>query len=407
MNQFTGRLLRTEPLVEGQHSHRGAFALSFSIALALVALPGSHASLAAASPPPAPGTILTIAGTGQAGFSGDGGPAAQARLDAPHGLASDTAGNLFMAENNNARVRRINPAGIITTVAGSGNGTFSGDGGPATSAGMTPVTVAVDSAGNLYLADVASNRIRKVDASGIITTVAGGGNPADGVGDGGPATSARLNIPTGVVLDARGNLFIVEHSGHRIRMVTPAGTISTVAGTGTAGFSGDGGPAAAAQLNLPISVVVDNAGRLYVSDVGNHRVRMVAADGTISTVAGGGNPADGLGDGGLATEARLNTPVGVALDGAGNLFIADTNDRRIRRVGPVGIISTVAGTGATGFSGDGGPATQADLSGPDGLAVDKAGNLYFSDIGRFVPPSSFEPGGNLRIREVVGVGVPG
>jgi hypothetical protein len=405
MNQFTGRLLRTEPLVEDRHSHRGAFALPFSIALALVALPGS--SLAAGSPPPAPGTILTIAGTGQHGFSGDGGPAAQARLDEPFGLAADAAGNLFIAENNNDRVRRISPAGIITTVAGSGNGTFSGDGGPATSAGMVPVTVRVDSAGNLYLADVASNRIRKVDTSGIITTVAGGGNPADGVGDGGPATSARLSLPTGVAVDARGNLFIVEHTGHRIRMVTPAGTISTVAGTGQAGFSGDGGPAAAAQLNLPIAVAVDDAGHLYIADIGNHRVRLVAPDGTISTVAGGGSPMDGLGDGGPATEARLVAPVQLVLDGAGDLFISDSDGFRIRRVGPVGIISTVAGTGTAGFSGDGGPATQAQFSGPGALTMDKAGNLYVGDVGHFVAPSNFVPPSNDRIREVVGVGAPG
>jgi hypothetical protein len=323
------------------------------VALAgLVVLSRSPISLAAASPPPPPGTIITIAGTG--------------RGDA-----------------------------------------FSGDGGSALSAGMDPVAVAVDTAGDLYIADFNNDRVRKVDTSGIITTVAGGGNPADGVGDGGPATSARLQSPTGITLDARGNLFIVEHAGHRIRMVTPDGTITTVAGTGKAGSAGDGGPATAAQLDLPINIAMDNAGHLYIADVGNHRVRMVGPDGTIRTVAGGGNPADGLGDGGLATDAYLNTPTNVALDGAGNLFIADSHDLRIRRVGPVGIISTVAGTEKAGFSGDGGPATQAELSGPFTLAMDKAGNLYFSDTGRFDLPSNLESGGNERIREVLGVGVPG
>jgi sugar lactone lactonase YvrE len=324
--------------------------------------------------------IVTVAGTGQAGFSGDGGPATQARLHGPMGLAFDAAGNLFIACGN--RVRRISPAGIITTVAGSGELGFSGDGGPATSAGV------------------------KVSPGGLITTVAGGGNPADGVGDGGPATSARVHFPTGLATDARGNLFIADVG--RIRMVTPAGTISTVAGTGQAGFTGDGGPAVAAQVD-PWDVVVDDAGRLYITDPDHHRVRMVAPDGTISTVAGGGNPADGLGDGGLATQARLDTPAQIALDGAGNLFIADSRGRRIRRVGPVGLISTVVGTGQAGFSPDGTPATQALLTGPFGLAIDKAGNLYFSEVASVTVTADgafFNQADNGRIREVGGVGVP-
>jgi hypothetical protein len=419
---------------------------------------------AATDPPGPPGTIVTIAGTGQAGFSGDGGPASRATIYYPLGLAVDAAPGarppqrvhplrgypgaprLYIATgkeipgNQGNRVRRISLAGIITTVAGSGRVAFSGDGGPATNAGVGAVAMTVDTAGDLYLADFLNNRVRKVSANGIITTFAGGGDPADGLGDGGPATSARLCEPSGVAVDASGNLFIAEHGRHRVRMVTSAGTITTVAGTGQAGFAGDGGPAVAAQLNFPISVLVDNAPgarppstnancgpgtprreggciafgapRLYIADVGNHRVRMVGPDGMIRTVAGGGNPADGLGDGGLATEARLDTPIQLALDGAGNLFIADSRSLRIRRVGPVGIISTVAGTGEAGFFGDGGPATQARLSGPFGLAMDKAGNLYFSDIGRFVPPGGAAGGGletpdNERIREVLGVGVPG
>jgi hypothetical protein len=355
---------------------------------------------------------MTIAGNGQAGFSGDGGPAAQAMLWYPFGLAFDAAGNLYIACGNDGngnrgnRVRRISPAGIITTVAGSGKEAFSGDGGPATSAGIGPRDVIVDSADNLYISDLPNNRIRKVSASGIITTVAGGGRPADGLGDGGPATSARLNGPVGITLDARGNLFIADFGNHRVRMVTPAGTITTVAGTGKAGFAGDGGPATAALLDGPRGLAVDDAGHLYITDFGNHRVRMMGPDGTITTVAGGGSPADGLGDGGLATDARLNILSRLALDGAGNLFIADQNDRRIRRVGPVGIISTVAGTGVAGFAGDGGPATQAELSGPFGLAMDKAGNLYFSDIGSLTADGSDVGPGNQRIRVVVGVGVP-
>jgi sugar lactone lactonase YvrE len=373
------------------------------VATWLVSLP-----LLAAENPPQPGTILTVAGNGQAGFSGDGGPATQAAVGIALGLAVDEAGNLFIAESGAIdRVRRVSPAGIITTVVGSGKDTFSGDGGPATRAGVQPVDVIVDSADNLYISDLPNNRIRKVSASGIITTVAGGGSPADGVGDGGPATSARLNKPAGIAVDARGNLFIADYGNHRVRMVNLAGTISTVAGTGIAGFAGDGGPAAAAQLNLPYDVAADDAGHLYISDFGNQRVRMIGPDGMINTVAGGGNPTDGLGDSGLATDARLNTPTLLALDGAGNLFIADNLSRRIRRVGPVGIISTVAGTGVAGFGGDGGPATQAELSGPFGVAMDKAGNLYFSDRGPVTATGNTIVGAdNQRIREVVGVGVP-
>jgi sugar lactone lactonase YvrE len=396
-------------LVAGQRSRLGACALSFGFALALPALAGSRASLAAASPPPAPGTILTFAGNGQDVFSGDGGPATQAGLSGPLGLAFDAAGDLFVGSHHGVdRVRRIDAAGIITTVAGSGEEVSSGDGGPATSAGMQPVGLTVGPAGDLYIADV-GGRIRRVDTSGIITTVAGGGNPADGVGDGGPATEASLNAPVDLALDARGNLFIVEHVGQRVRMVAPDGTISTVAGTGEAGFTGDGGPATAAQLYSPVNVAVDNAGRIYISDVGNHRVRRVDPDGMIHTVAGGGNPVDGLGDGGLATDAFLNTPTFVLLDGAGNLFITDNRTHRIRRVGMsgagAGIITTVAGTGKAGFSGDGGVATQADLSGPFKLAMDRAGNLYFGDVGPFAN-GVIQSAGNARIREVVGVGVP-
>jgi sugar lactone lactonase YvrE len=386
------------------------FALPLFALLGLAALARPPVSRAAGEIL-APGTITTFAGNGQNAATGDGGPAAKAAVGTALWMTFDAAGNLFVAATGDIdRVRRISTAGIITTVAGSGREAFSGDGGPATSAGMAPVAVLVDPDENLYISDYGSSissRIRKVNASGTITTFAGGGHPADGVGDGGPATSAHLNGPGGTAMDASGNLFIPDSRNHRVRMVTPAGTITTVAGTGTAGFAGDGGPATAAQLDLPFTVVVDSAGRLFIADLGNHRVRMVSPDGTINTVAGGGNPADSVGDGGLATDARLNTPVGLALDGAGNLFIADSRDGRIRRVGPVGIISTIAGTGKAGFSGDGGPATQAELSGPFGLAMDKAGNLFFSDRGLITPDGNNIVGAdNQRIREVVGAGVP-
>jgi sugar lactone lactonase YvrE len=407
MKQIIGCPDRSVPFLQRRSSRRSAFGLLFAVGLALLALPGFQAAWAAEPP----GTLVTVAGTGQAGFSGDGGPATQAALSYPYFISFDAGGDLFIACGNadggiGNRVRRITPDGIIKTVAGSGKFAFSGDNGPATSAGLAPVAVAVDSADNLYIADFNNNRIRKVSASGTITTVAGGGNPADGRGDGGPATRARLIEPIDVAVDAKGNLFIAEHGRHRVRMVTPAGTISTVAGTGQAGFAGDGRPATAAQLAFPFGVVVDNADHLYIADLVNHRVRMVGPDGKIRTVAGGGNPADGVGDGGLATQARLDTPSGLAVDGAGNLFIADSRNLRIRRVGPVGIISTVVGTGEAGFSADGTPATQAHLTGPLGLAIDKAGNLYFSELARVDASLNFIGADNGRIREVVGGGVP-
>jgi sugar lactone lactonase YvrE len=279
---------------------------------------------------------------------------------------------------------------------------------------MRPIGVTVDSDNNLYIADSFNRRVRKVSPGGTITTVAGSGpvypDPGGFAGDGGLADRALLKFTSGVAIDAKGNLFIADNGNNRVRMVTPAGTISTVAGIGGPnGSSGDSGPALAAQVD-PWGVVVDDAGRLYIADPDNHRVRMVALDGTISTVAGGGNPADGVGDGGLATRARLDAPAQLALDGAGNLFIADSGSQRIRRVGPVGIISTVAGTGQVGFSPDGTTAKEADLNGPYGLAFDKAGNLYFSEVGTITVTdgaTSFPGEGAVPlVREVVGVGVP-
>ena len=229
----------------------------------------------------------------------------------------------------------------------------------------------VDAAGNLFIADGSNNRIRKVDPAGTISTVAGTGvgGGFGFSGDGGPATGAQLNAPFGVFVDAAGNLFIADVGNHRIRKVDPAGTISTVAGTGVggfSGFSGDGGPATEAQLHFPAGVFVDAAGNLFIADASNHRIRKMDPAGTISTVAGTG--VEGFsGDGGPATEAQLHFPAGVFVDAAGNLFIADASNHRIRKVDPAGTISTVAGTGTAGFSGDGGPATGAQLNGPSGV----------------------------------------
>ncbi len=272
-------------------------------------------------------------------------------------------------------------AQTISTVAGDGAwGSSNGDGGPATSAQVTnPTCVAVDSAGNLYITDVLSNRVRKVSVvGGIITTIAGDGGPRGFSGDGDLATSAELAGPNGVAVDSVGNLYISDAANHRIRMVNPSGTITTIAGNGIQGFSGDGGAAISAELGNVRGIAVDSAGNLYLADAVNHRIRKVSTSGTITTVAGDGTPAFG-GDGNLATSAQLNNPIGITVDNAGNLYIADGNNYRIRKVSPSGTITTVAGNGIQGFSGDGGPATSAKLTTPDSVAVDSVGNLYIAD----------------------------
>ena len=332
----------------------------------------------------AAGDISTVAGTGTAGFGGDGGPATSAQLNIPRAVAVDSSGNLFIADWGNGRIRKVDTSGTISTVAGNGTAGFSGDGGPATSAKLNiPRGVAVDSSGNLFIADWSNGRIRKVDTSGTISTVAGDGTFGFG-GDGGPATSAQLSFPTGVAVDSSGNLFIADTANHRIRKVDTSGTISTVAGNGTAGFSGDGGPATSAKLNFPFGVAVDSSGNLFIADHFNHRVRKVDTSGNIDTVAGTGATGPFAGgfsdDGGPATSAALNLPDGVAVDSSGNLFIADSINNRIRKVDTSGNISTVAGDGTQGFSGDGGPATSAQLFFPTGVALDSSGNLFIADL---------------------------
>jgi uncharacterized protein (TIGR03437 family) len=324
------------------------------------------------------GVIATVAGDGTFGFSGDNGPAASAQLNGPSGVAVDSAGNLYIGDQVNQRFRKVSN-GVITTVAGGGSSI--GDNGPATSAQFIPEGVAVDSVGNLYIPDYLNDRIRKV-TNGVITTVAGNGTVGFS-GDNGPATSAQLYWSTGVAVDSAGNLYIADTRNYRIRKVS-GGVITTVAGNGTEGFSGDNGPATSAQLNNPGGVAVDSAGNLYIADSGNVRVRKVS-NGVITTVAGGGSS---FGDNGPATSAQLSVG-GIALDSADNLYIADYYNHRIRKVSN-GVITTIAGDGVPGFSGDNGPATSAQLASPSGVAVDSAGNLYIADEG------------NNRIRKVSG-----
>ena len=378
------------------------------------------------------GIISTVAGSASGfnngGFSGDGGPATSSLLNWPAGLAVDSSGDLFIADFNNNRIRKVAASGIITTVAGSGatghaNGKFSGDGGPATSATLAgPVGIAVDSSGNLFIADTYNSRIRKVSATGIITTVAGNGNLSFS-GDGGPATAASLFYPEGVAVDGSGNLFIADNYNQRIRKVSTNGIITTVAGNGTQGFSGDGGPATSATFYFPTDIRVDAAGNLFILDEFNDRVRKVSTGGIITTVAGNGSnvfcgTTSCTGDGGPAASAALNGAQAIALDGSGNLYIADSGNSRIRKVSTSGIIATVAGSGNAGFAGDGGPATSAFLLSPDGVAVDGSGNLFISDNGnervRKVSASaplstapSIAPGGIVPVGSTVATIQPG
>jgi sugar lactone lactonase YvrE len=314
-------------------------------------------------------TISTFAGNGTAGFGGDNGPATGATLS-PAGIAVDSAGNLYIADSN--RIRKISK-GAITTVAGNGTYGFSGDNGPATSAQLfNPRGVAVDAAGNLYIADTYNNRIRKV-SGGVITTVAGNGTSGSR-DDNIPATSAQLNWPYGVAVDSAGNLYIANTYNNRVCKVS-GGMITTVAGNAIHGFSGDNGPATSAQLSWPDGVAVDAAGNLYIADTDNNRIRKVSG-GVITTVAGNGT--EGFsGDKGPATAAQLGWPYAVAVDAAGNLFIADTYNNHIRKVSN-GVITTVGGDGTFGFGGDNGPATSAAVS-PAGIAVDSAGDVYIAD----------------------------
>ncbi len=337
--------------------------------------------------------IQTVAGNGAQGNSGTGNQATLAELNGPQGVAVDSAGNLYIADEQNDIVEKVNAqTHVITTIAGTGVFGFNGNGIPATSAELdAPVAVAVDAAGNVFIADDDNSMVREVSAAtGLISKVAGGGFGYNG--DGIPATSATLEFPVGLAFDSAGNLYIADFGEQRIREVSAAtGLISTVAGNGTAGYNGDGIAATSAELNNPDAVVLDAAGDVFISDSHNNRVREVnKSTGLISTVAGTGT-AGYNGDGIAATSAELNGPGGLAIDASGNLFIADTSNVRVREVSAAtGLINTVVGTGTTGYNGDNIAAGSAELSTPEGLAIDSVGSLYIADYS------------NWRIREVAG-----
>ena len=335
----------------------------------------STAALAQSSGP----FIATAVGLGIRGFDGDGGSATAARLAFPAGIAFDKVGNLYVADSLNNRIRRVTPQGTITTVAGSATSGFGGDGGPATSARLAqPQAVAIDAAGNLFIADTQNNRIRRVSITGTITTVVGSGvcsvtGPRGGYsGDGGPSSAAQISCPTGVAIDSSGNLFIADSQNNRIRKINSAGIITTVAGSGdlnpTVGL-GDGGPAVAARLRIPLGVTADRAGNLFIADSQNNRIRRVAVDGTINTIAGGD----------AGGSASISYPRGVAVDELGNLYVAEDQSNYVRKVEPNGRVSILAGRGTSNFSGDGGVAISGELAQPFAVAVDLDGRVYIAD----------------------------
>ncbi|MCE3226791.1 MAG: hypothetical protein K0S32_1342 [Bacteroidetes bacterium] len=324
--------------------------------------------------------ISTIAGNGLPSYSGDMALAINCEVHSPNDVEVDKLGNVYIADRNNSRIRKINTSGIITTIAGNGISGFSGDGGPAVSAVLgRPTGLALDTAGNIYFVDNDNNRIRKINTSGIITTIAGDGTVGYS-GDGGNALSAKLNVGWGIGVDKAGNVYWAEAGNHVIRKVTPAGIISTFVGNGIPGAFGDGGPAGSAQINNPYWVTVDRYDNIFISDMNNNKIRKVNTSGIISTFAGNNFGTAGFGgDGGPATSAFLKQPQDIAIDTLGNVYVCDGTNDRIRQIDPNGIITTYAGNGTLGWSGDGWLATFANIGGRAGIGVDLTGNLYLAE----------------------------
>jgi sugar lactone lactonase YvrE len=320
------------------------------------------------------GRMSTVAGNGRSGFSGEGGPAVQAALSGPNSVAVDGVGNLLIADTGNHRIRKVSPNGIITTVAGNGQSGYSGDGERALQAAlMSPTGVAFDAIGNIFIADRFNHRIRKVSPDGIITTVAGDGRGAFS-GDGRAATAASLRLPKAVIADSIGNLYIADTANSRIRKVRPDGTILTFAGGGAAE---DGTGATSASVPLPDSVASDHLGNIYISQRGGV-VRRLDDQGFITRIAGNGSFRSVI-EGAAATNAYLFFPRGVTLDREANLYIADSSNAAVRRVAAAGHISTLAGTGLPACSSDNQSSTLSNVGKPDAVTVDNTGSLYFVD----------------------------
>jgi sugar lactone lactonase YvrE len=348
-------------------------------------------------------------------------------------LALNGAGDLFIADYANSRLCRVTPLGTISTVAGTGDPGYSGDDLPATQTDLgNPDGITVDGMGNMYISDQNNNRVRKISPDGIMTTIAGSGRQSV-IGDGEAAIRAGIDLPAGLAVDSQGNLFLADANHGRVRKVSPDGIITTVAGsdavlrryqlavdsdqswgtwgtgaldgTGIAGKDQDGITATAAILQLPAAVAVDHVGNLFIAERYANRVRKVSPDGIITTVAGNGTAAY-AGDGAPATAASLNDPVGLAMDSAGNLFIADHGNGRVRKVSPWGVISTVAGNGTNHLAGSGPRATAAGLEGPYGVAVDATGDLLIADSATFTYDPTNWPNAE-RVLKVSGVAAPG
>lgn len=326
--------------------------------------------------------ITTFAGNGVDSYSGDGALATSAGIGVPGGIYIDASGDIYFTSFSKHTLRKVSPTGVITTLCGNGTAGSTGDGGPATAGKMNgPVKMARDAAGNFYIAERAGNRIRKISASGIISTLAGTGT-AGYSGDGGQATLARLNEPTGVCVDASGNVYVADLLNHRIRKISPSGIITTIAGTGTGASTGDGGMAAAASLFHCHGVICDAAGNLYIAEASANKIRKISTSGIITTVVGSGL-AGYSGDGGPATAAKLKNPGGVTLDAVGNLYVSDQFNHVIRKVSTSGIIVTLAGSNVLGYSGDGGPATAARLNHANEMAISASGQIYINDNNNF------------------------
>ena len=347
---------------------------------------------------PAKGQIITtVAGNGTFGYNGDGIPATSAELSLPIAVAVDSNNNVYIADEENYRVRKLDVStGLISTFAGNGAYGFAGDGGPATSAQLSsPEGVAFDSLGNLYIADGGNYCVRKVNTAGVITTVAGQGGSYGFSGDGGPATSAQMGYLTGVAVDAQGNIYIADYENYVIRRVDGiTGVITTYAGIpSSSGYTGDGGPAASARLGTYLDGVgVDPQGNVYAVDAGNDVIRKITASTGIITTWAGTNVWGFTGDGGPATSAQFDYVGSISFDLAGNGYLTDeVPNERVRRVDTSGIITTVVGSGTAGFCGDGGPPLSACLSHPEDTVADSLGNFYIADYS------------NQRVRKVTGL----
>ena len=322
--------------------------------------------------------ITTVAGTGERGLSGDEGPAIDALIERPTAVALDSQGNLYIADERNRRIRMVTPDGIITTVMGTESYDVQSTDRHAFDTNLVSAYgIATDDEDNLYVLSRGHSKIFRVGDDGMARRIVGVGRRGF-AGDGGPAVDAEINSSNHLVVDAEGNLFIADTGNHRIRKVSTDGIITTIAGTGTVGFSGDGGPAVDASFAAPSAIAIDTEGNLYVADFNNHRIRKISKDGIITSIAGTGE-AGYNGDGKPALEAQIGEPCGVAVDREGYVYIGDQINNRVRVVTPTGMMHTVAGTGVRGHTGDGGPAEEAQTSNPDIIALDRDGNLFIPD----------------------------